>query len=369
MKDLHDSLRACVSLDASSDTTLTEQFVLSLKAAIRAGDLRVGEILPPVREWAAALGCSAFVPRRAMGLLAKEGVLTIKRHVGAIVTGRLAPERKKLVIYVTRDNGDIWSRNVFAFRLGEILRKAGFRFEHVHINRRSPEFACDHLTDAISRGVDFAVCEVAQSRFTEAFRKAGIPFAVIAIGNEEFRGAEAVFSRVDDELVDDIVGLLKRTKCRRVALYGAGELVNDRLSAPFFKAGIHLQRRNILPEQSRHSCRATVDSVQRSALESFEAMLSAGTGLPDAFVFYDDYIAAGAFLSLAHHGVKIPEDVKVLTFSNKGLGPVFFRPLTRFESDHAANAAKIGRWIKAWISGKPIAPPRIAAKLIQGDTL
>ena len=137
MKDLHDSLRACVSLDASSGTTLTEQFVLSVKAAIRAGNLRAGEILPPVKDWADALGCSAFVPRRAMGLLAKEGVLTIKRHVGAIVTGRLAPERKKLVIYVTRDNGDIWSRNVFAFRLGEILRKAGFRFEHVRINRRS----------------------------------------------------------------------------------------------------------------------------------------------------------------------------------------------------------------------------------------
>ena len=358
-----------ISLDFASGTPLVQQFAASMRAAIRAGDFRIGEILPPVKEWADALGCSAFVPRRAMGMLAKEGALAIKRHVGAVVTGRLAPERKKLVIYVTRDNGDIWSRNVFAFRLGEVLMKSGYRFEHVRINRRSHDFACEHLTDAIRRGVDFAVCEVSQTRFTEPFRMAGIPFAVISVGNEDFRGAEAVFNRVDDELVNDIVGLLKRAKCRRVALYGAGEWVNDRLSVPFFKAGIHLQRRNISPLQFRQSGHSTVGSVQRSAMESFESMLSAGAAMPDAFVFYDDYIAAGAFLSLARHGVDIPKDVKVLTFSNKGLGPVFFRPLTRFESDHAKNAERIGRWIKAWLSGRRIAPPRIAARLIRGETM
>ena len=104
-------------------------------------------------------------------------------------------------------------------------------------------------------------------------------------------------------------------------------------------------------------------------MEAFDAQLSAGGDLPDALVFYDDYVAAGALLSLARHGVKVPEDVKVLTFSNKGLGPVFFKPLTRFESDHAANAEKIGRWLKARLAGKSVAPPRIAARLIRGATM
>ena len=104
-------------------------------------------------------------------------------------------------------------------------------------------------------------------------------------------------------------------------------------------------------------------------MEAFDAQLSGGGVLPDALVFYDDYIAAGALLSLARHGVKVPEDVKVMTFSNKGLGPVFFKPLTRFESDHAANAEKIARWLKARLAGKRVAPPRIAARLIRGATM
>ncbi len=151
-----------------------------------------------------------------------------------------------------------------------------------------------------------------------------------------------------------------------MALYGAGEWLNDRMSAQLYKAGIHLQRRVLAPFPSH---RATAEQWQRSAMEEFDAQLSGGGGLPDALVFYDDYIAAGALLSLARHGVKVPEDVKVLTFSNKGLGPVFFKPLTRFASDHAANAAKIGRWLKARLAGKCVAPPRIAARLIRGSTM
>ncbi|MBQ2631763.1 MAG: GntR family transcriptional regulator [Kiritimatiellae bacterium] len=356
-----------ISLDFSSPKPLAEQFADALRDAIRSGQFGIGDILPPVREWTSALGCSAFVPRKAMRTLAREGALSVKRHVGAVVTGRLVPERRRLVVYVSVDNGDIWSRNVFAFHLGELLRSAGMRFEHVAIGRGRQAESSAQLLDAVRRGVDFALCEISQARHTDIFRRAGIPFAVISVGYEKFPGAEAVFNRVDDELVADIVRVLKRERCRHVEIYGGGSWPNDRMSAPFFSAGLHVQRKALaLPPH-----KTCVSAWQKAALDAFDARLSSpdGGGLPDAIVFYDDFIAAGAFLAMARHGVRVPGDVKILTFSNKGLGPVFFRPLTRFESDNAANAAKIGRWIKAWLAGKRLAPPRIAARFVRGTSL
>ena len=356
-----------ISLDFSSPRPLAEQFADALRNAIRSGKFGIGDILPTVREWTSELGCSAFVPRKAMRTLAKEGALSVKRHVGAVVTGRLVPERRRFVVYVSVDNGDIWSRNVFAFHLGEMLRSAGMRFEHVLIGRGREAESSVHLLDAVRRGVDFALCEISQAKYTDIFRRAGIPFAVISVGHEQFPGAEAVFKRVDDELVADIVRILKRERCRRIEIYGGGSWLNDRMSAPFFSVGLHVQRR-VLAMPPHRQC---VSAWQKAALDAFDARLSSSGdgGLPDAIVFYDDFIAAGAFLAMVRHGVRIPEDVKILTFSNKGLGPVFFRPLTRFESDHAANAAKIGRWIRAWLAGKRPEPPRIAAKFIRGATL
>ena len=48
--------------------------------------------------------------------------------------------------------------------------------------------------------------------------------------------------------------------------------------------------------------------------------------LPDVLFFVDDYIASGAMVALLHEGVRIPEDVRVASLYNKGLGPV--APLT-----------------------------------------
>lgn len=53
--------------------------------------------------------------------------------------------------------------------------------------------------------------------------------------------------------------------------------------------------------------------------------------------------AEGALTALAVDGVRIPEDVKAVTHANKGLGPVWEKPLSRLEMDAAAHAAAASR--------------------------
>ena len=55
--------------------------------------------------------------------------------------------------------------------------------------------------------------------------------------------------------------------------------------------------------------------------------------LPDLLVFTDDFLTSGALLSLVVAGFRIPDDVRVVSIANKGLGPVSTVPLARVEND------------------------------------
>ncbi len=363
-----DRWHTAFKLDPKSGIPLYRQFAEGLTESIRSETFLPGDVLPSVSDWAKALGCSVFVPRKAMGILARQNVLSIKKHVGATVTGRLNQTRKKRsVLYITVDNGDIWSRNVFAFHLGDILWESGFRFRHISIRRDCQDRIPASLKDEIRQGVDFALFETSNPDIMAPLKKAGIPFAVIATGQKEFPGAKAVFRHIDATLAQQIVSLLKRTGCHRIIHVGYGKWTNDYLSAAIYSAGIRIQRHNLDTSFSA----TPPEQWERSAMRKFEERLSHGKDwLPDAFIFSDDYIAAGALHALMHNSVRIPEDVKVLTLANKGLGPVFQSPLTRFELDNEANARKVARWICSALSGRTPPPPIcLTAKLIRGKTL
>ena len=49
-------------------------------------------------------------------------------------------------------------------------------------------------------------------------------------------------------------------------------------------------------------------------------------------------------LALLRNGVRIPEDVKVVTWANRGLGPVYALPYTRLEMDPSAHGVSISEW-------------------------
>ena len=53
--------------------------------------------------------------------------------------------------------------------------------------------------------------------------------------------------------------------------------------------------------------------------------------LPDLLYFTEDHVASGALTAMLAEGVHVPDDVRVVTMSNWGLGPVSPVSLTRFE--------------------------------------
>ena len=91
--------------------------------------------------------------------------------------------------------------------------------------------------------------------------------------------------------------------------------------------------------------------------------------LPDLLFFADDVQASGALMALQHHGVRIPEDVKVVTWANHGLGPVFWKSLARMEMDPYAHGATIAQYVLSFLRGHGLPDDAaIGPRYIDGDT-
>ena len=65
-----------------------------------------------------------------------------------------------------------------------------------------------------------------------------------------------------------------------------------------------------------------------------------------------DYVGTEHFLlALLRHGIRIPEDVTVVSFANKGHLPIWDRALTRIEVDPAAHGAAVSQAVQKFLHG------------------
>jgi DNA-binding LacI/PurR family transcriptional regulator len=96
------------------------------------------------------------------------------------------------------------------------------------------------------------------------------------------------------------------------------------------RKGVDMRTEEILQETVAYFARATAGGA-----------LDVHGFRPDMVVFLDDYVAQGALLIFTAAGIRVPEDLQVISMANKGLGPVWLKPLTRFEVDAAKEADAI----------------------------
>ena len=362
-----------VKLDTSSESPLYEQMSAQIASAIESGRLKSGDHLPSLEEWSSALGVGSWVPRRAMSELAKKGLVDIRRHMGAVVSASASCHMKGKVIFLSVDRGNIWAREVFSFNFGAALRNAGYSYERVIIagqrnDRAWPKdtFDFSHLSSVIKDGVSFAWAGWCSARFVvDHLIDAGVPFSVV--GDFDCPEAVDVFRAPRIEMAKEVVGLLKKSCCKSVMYVGYGRWTNGaQMASTFYSSGLRFSRLCIKPSDAL----TDADDFQRATLLEFERRLARGKGwLPDAFVFSDDYVAAGALFALAHHGIEAPRDVKVVTFANKGHLPVYLRPLTRIENDPVRNGREAAKYVVSVLRGGRRHVPDIFPKLVKGATL
>lgn len=349
-----------------------QQMANGIIREIEYGYWTAGDTLPTLAEFSVALHVGGHVPRTAMKRLSNAGVVQIKKHVGAIVTGRGTHKWKGRVAFVTTTTRVSFYENAHAFALQEMFEAAGWEIVHISVREQhedDKELDLSSLKRHIAHGIDFAICFTGSRQIATALDEARIRYVFEGGTGRDFPNAEAVIN-LEMNSHKAAAQLARHWNCNKihdVLIVDFEHVMPRTITSAIFASGIRFRQITV----KRPDQREYLKDIQQAGLDvvaKFFAAEKNRANPPDAIFFYDDYLAAGGLIALAATGLRVPEDIRVATLANKGLGPVWFKPLTRLEYDPVGNARLIGDYVLKLLAGKKATPPALQLKFIEGKT-
>ena len=361
-----------IPFSVNGSTDLTQQMVNGIRTAIAKGFWKAGDLLPTAAAFKKALGTGGYVPRTALRKLADAGIIVLKKHVGAMVTGKGAHRWKGRVAFITTTARVSFYENAHAFALQDIFEAADFEFVHIVVRERhedDKELDLAPLRRHIAHGIDLAICFTGSRQIAAELDKAKVKYVFEGGTGRDFPNAEAVINLEmnSQHAAEQLVQHWSAEKIRNVLIVDFEHVMPRTITSALFASGIRLRQITVKrPEPSDY-----LKSIQQSGLMAIEKFFSVRKNLnnpPDAIFFYDDYLAAGGLVALAATGLHVPADIHVATLSNKGFGPVWFKPLTRLEYDPIGNATLVGNYVLKLLAGGSALPPKLQLGFIKGET-
>ena len=348
--------------------SLLDQVADGLRDAIVSGHWKPGDAIPSSRELVDLLGVSRIVTKAALARLAAEGYIVSRTGLKPVVRDRGEKQWNGHVAFVCPDREVGYFQTLFADELRNRMNEAGLLFSHAGV-RMQPDRACDFsILDAVlSRSISLAVVLYDRPQICRYLAKRGIPHVSIGatqrqsmhlVGNVRFDYnlavscfAAACASASVREVVQ--VGWLdKHLRDATTALRAAGIRVRNVTAKPDF--GIPI------PE-----------TVERAGYKTFTRLVSKGSFSRDTvYLIFDDYLMRGALTAILEAGLRIPDDIRLATWANRGLGPMFSRPFSRMEMDPVEAGRIVADALLAYLRGGAF-PPNvvIGPKWIEGGTI
>jgi DNA-binding LacI/PurR family transcriptional regulator len=319
---------------ARANGSLTEQVVQGIQAVVHTGRFASGERLPTLSDMSAELGVSMNTVRRAVGRLAAEGVLEVRRSTGIRVRTTHEPRFRAHVLYVSQASPSAFYYAARNQAFLEVLRGHRLHATTVHVSAREHVqgfptvrhvLATQPVTLAVLDGETLGndrrlrkLLDARGVRFVQKWARKPSPAAV-------------------DSLFLDFAPAYRQL-ARHCAHCGIKEvLFFSGLDEPWMgfrdaarSLGLRAKREAI-DLKSRHETSevrheregyATLTRwLKRGRIERGKAML----------VTTDDYFARGAMFAILEAGWRVPRDLQFATTVNDGQVPVMGMPLTRIE--------------------------------------
>lgn len=322
----------------SSGVSLARQIADGIRSAIASGYYKPGQILPTRKEFAKALGVSERAPREAVAMLAAEGVVYTRRCLGCVVA---EPGGRRWLGRVLLVQGDYELSYYNATLFDSFSRKmaeSGYLVTRlVCPSADGRTFDLTPLREALDQTFDFIFSMQTDRRIVALIRKSGVRHLVFSSRQRNAEDDEECVSVRVDEALSTLVEKCKRRNVKsviQVGLKGAREIQDLREYVP--NSRIKLTSWDLTVGHDRTG----VENITYGAMQAFAKRLALGRRwLPDLLFFRDDFIAVGALIALLQAGVRVPEDVCVVTVANRGNCPVFPKSLARIELDPVENGA------------------------------
>ena len=335
-------------LEPAARETFSEQLAENLRRAISNGQFKAGEILPGLREMAKLCGTSVQVPIDALKTLTEEGLVKARPRIGCVVLGknRKVWHGRILMIHVGAHSN--YGQNVFCAEMASLLCAANWRVVHFHVPRRKTGYCnLEHLSKVIAEACDLVLLPAYDQPVLKIVRESGIPYMLQAaqVGEPKDVGCIGNMAFADMQAVSDFAA-----HCREV---GIRHILNMRFDNYRHSGLDELQALGVKVEEMRIDVEMSDSRAERISSAAYCAMLERLGGKcdsrPDLVYFADDYLARGGLWAMERLGMRVPEDIKVVSLSNYGNAPFYPRQLTCFEYNHFDFAAKTVRAILRYL--------------------
>ena len=342
---------------------LATQLAENLRNAILTGYYKEREILPSYKQLANGLNVSLRIPREAMSDLVARDMVNPRPRIGCEVLPRKAKAWKGRIHVVAP--GDTFI-TYFVATLFEKFRRnmteRGWLVDLITFSRTETgksDFAM--LDEALTRSCDFVVLiypTVAALRRVEISHTRYICLGCDACS--QVNGIAISFTSA----LEEIIRLIRRNGIKNVALIEYKQLTE--IHRAFSEAGIAFKPMEV-PWMTGVGY---LERISRKGYELTRRLLAAHRKrLPELIVFTDDFVARGGLSAILETGMKIPDDLKVITFSNKGNTPFFPVKLTRIEADPFDLANLITDEILKRMSGLPPQGVKHRIRFLPGASL
>lgn len=345
---------------------LTDQVIDGLRGAILNGHWKMGDILPSRGAMSRAIGVSENIVRAALMRLSAEKLILPRAGTGCVVLRRTNRKIRGHVLHVLAEDSGSYNTSVFASGLSGGLHDFGIRCTSVCVPSRGdgrPDFSW--LKAELLQVPDVAVVE-SNSRMAPGvvpiLEKSGIPYVMIQ--SRSFRCGGHCLAAIPYETgpaVEDFV-----RDCHAARIWSVGIVCFGEDS--FIDPQPALTRVGIAVEKLVVQDNPDLEVVQRQVALLMADRLRRGS-LCDLIFFSDDYLALGAVPILLERGMRIPEDVKVVSQSNSGFGPVFPKTLAQIRFDFRDYASEIVHELIDWFkSGRFASDYKIVPRYVRGET-
>ena len=358
------------ALDPAAAGTLTEQLTDNLRRAIANGIYKPGDRLPGVRQMAKLCGTSIHVSVGAQKTLAEEGLVKARPRIGCVVLDKSRKNWHGRVLLVHVGAHCNYNQNVFLAEVATHLEAANWRVLHAFIPRREPAGLYDltSFRKTVAEKYDLCLLPSYDAPVVDLVRENGIPYMLMSaqMGTKS-DGCVGATSRIAAKALSDFLAHCREVGIRHVLKVGDHDGVIGAIDMGCLREyGIAFEGLLISPTHSSAASESFASCAYAALLKRFS---KADASRPDLIYFDDDYIARGGLWALERAGLRIPDDVKVVSLTNRDHAPFYPLSLTRFEFNPFAEAAKASRAILRFLNdGKRPGTVLCPIRFIRGDT-
>ncbi len=328
------------TIDRNDARSLLHQVTDGLRLAISDGYYRCGDLLPSSRDLAPTLGVSKIVTEAALKRLAAEGLVESRPRVGTVVRDLNAKQWRGHVVLVCPELDTGPYQTTMAESLRTHLNRAGYLFTRATVEGDGAEggkYDFSLLDAALARSVDLAIILYNRPAIFRHLASRGVPYAVVGNVPESPAGAVGVVKTDYAAAVPDFVASCVAAGIRKVVQFRLSGIMCD--AAPALRErGIAVTTVSVKPD----SRKGWFFASEQAGLEGVVRYARSHTFERDDLVFFaSDHMASGGMLALAGMGLSAPDGIRVATWANAGLGPVYFRELSRMEMDPERDGASV----------------------------